>query len=1186
VTKQRGSFWAWATQSAGLIMILALALFAPVATASSGHLFDARLSLRGDCAVSSLDEVPDPGVCPGTTGVDHPPKAFEQPCGTALDRYGDLYVASGAQGGAGTEGRIDVFNAEGEYLTEIKDERQPCGVAVDSLGNVYVAEYVGKNTVRFEPKSFPPVKGSDYEPGVIVHEPDHTNGSSEICTGSWSVAVDPSNDHLFVGMGCSIIEYRSAAEGNAVAREGIGVGSGSVDLLMVGIYGANHDVYTTASGAGGAGRVFVLDGGDGHKKCEIDGSETPEGSFGFKVGFAGLAVDQENGDVYVADIGEFGREAVDQFDSSCHYIGQIKHSFKEIPIVIGGGALAVDSPCVNALEEGCDLGAYESPNAGNVYVAQGKNNASYHVYAFQPAIPPVRPEVADQSASSITDAEAVLEGRIDPGNAPATYWFEYTTQAQFEASGYAGASRAPVPNGSLEAGTAFVGVAVPVSGLLPETQYRFRLVASNHCDLGEPEKECVQAGEGSEGKDAAFATYPSEAGLPDGRAYELVTPVDTNGRIPTVSELGSGFNASSFNTSLVSPSGASLSFGTEGGAIPGLGGGGYHDTYRAVRVPGSGWQSQFTGLSAAQAQEPHPGGIEANQELSFWQAEGASGSLAVGGQTGANYIRRPGGVLSPKCSPEPGGSFEFVGCGKLGTEPFARGVWISPGGSHVVFTDDAHKTGVPAKRLESCSPPAGISAIYDRTPDGVTHCVSLLPGETTQTARSVYQGVSEDGSAVAFTVDGDPGFYVRLDDAQTVQAAEGQVRFGGLSRDGSRLVYLVPDVGQPTLPGTEIPQGEIFACDLRSGPCAGAEKSQDPIQIGEEDSVLVNVSADGSHVYFVSPRQLDGSRGTLGADNLYLWDGSTHFIATLEHSDVVGHAGIPGGANVGGLGLWVSQAVAAEPGIQSGAASDPSRSSPDGSVLVFESRAQLGEYANGGHSEVYRYEAGAAVGSALACASCNPTGAVAESNAQLQSDYGAPFATFPPVTSLTPVANLSADGRRVFFQSADQLALADTDGKVDVYEWEAAGSGSCLRAAGCISLISDGRSAANEYLYAATPSGGDVFFESAGLLVPEDDETTPSIYDAREGGGFPAPPVAPGECSGEACQQPQPSPVNAIAGSAHFTGPGNRRAGKCKSGKSSGRASRAGARAGAKKGCGGRRKPKHHRKARSGGGAR
>lgn len=1173
-------------QSAGLIAILALVVFAPVATASAGHLFDARLSLRGDCAVSTLDEVPDPGVCPGTAGIDHPPKAFEQPCGTAVDRYGDLYVASGAQGGAGTEGRIDVFNAEGEYLTEIKDENQPCGVAVDSMGNVYVAEYVGKNAVRFEPQSFPPAKGSHYEPAVIVHEPDRTNGSSEICTGSWSVAVDPSNDHLLIGMGCSIIEYSSAAEGNAVVGEGIGVGSGSVDLLMVGIYGANHDIYTTASGTGGEGRVFILDGSDGHKKCEIDGSETPEGSFGFKSGFAGLAVDQENGDVYVADIGEFGREAVDQFDSSCGYIGQIKHSLKEIPIVIGGGALAVDSPCVNALEEECHLGAYESPNAGNVYVAQGKNGASYHVYAFQPAIPPVQPEVAGQSASSITDTEAVLEGRIDPGNAPATYRFEYTTQAQFEANGYAGAARVPVPNGSLEAGTAFVGVTVPVSGLQSETQYRFRLVVANHCDLGESEKECVQAGEGVEGRDAVFATYAPEADLPDTRAYELVTPADTNGRIPTASELGSGFNASSFNTSLVSSSGESLTFGTEGGAIPGLGGGGYHDTYKAVRVAGSGWQSQFTGLSAVQAQEPHPGGIEANQELSFWQAEGASGSLAVGGQTGANYIRRPGGVLSPKCSPEPGGIFEFVGCGKLGTEPFARGVWIGPGGGHVIFTDDARKTGVPAKRLEPCSPPAGTSAIYDRTQDGITHCVSLLPGDATPSARSVYQGVAQDGSAVAFTIDGAPGFYVRLDDAQTVQAAEGQVRFGGLSDDGRRLVYLVPDAGQPMLPGTEIPQGGIFACDVRSGPCAGAGKSHDPVQIGGEDSVLVNVSADGSHVYFVSPQQLDGSRGTPGADNLYLWDGSTHFIATLEHSDIVGHAGIPGGANIGGLGLWVSQAVAAEPGIQSGAASDPSRSSPNGTVLVFESRAQLGEYANAGHGEVYRYEAGTPAGSALSCVSCNPTGAAAESNAQLQSDYGAPFATFPPVTALTPVANLSTDGRRVFFQSADRLALADTDGKVDVYEWEAAGSGSCQRAAGCISLISSGRSAADEYLYAVTPSGGDVFFESAGLLVPQDDETTPSIYDAREDGGIPVPPSAPQECSGEACQRPLSVPVNTIAGSAQFIGPGNRHARKCKPAKPRGRASTTVARVSAKKHCGGRPKPKHHRKARSGGSAR
>ena len=116
---------------------------------------------------------------PRHAGVDHPPKAFNEPCGTAVDRHGDVYVSSSVSTSARPEGRIDVFNAKGEYLTEIKDPHQPCNLAVDSEGNVYVAEYEGKNAVLFKAKSFPPAKGATYEGPLIVKE--RTGSGRRIC---------------------------------------------------------------------------------------------------------------------------------------------------------------------------------------------------------------------------------------------------------------------------------------------------------------------------------------------------------------------------------------------------------------------------------------------------------------------------------------------------------------------------------------------------------------------------------------------------------------------------------------------------------------------------------------------------------------------------------------------------------------------------------------------------------------------------------------------------------------------------------------------------------------------------------------------------------------------------------------------------------------------------------------------
>src|SRR5690349_11504453 len=71
-------------------------LGATSAAATDTHLYDPALSLTGGCSTSSTDPIPDPGPCPGLAGVDHPPLGFDNPCGTAVDRFGDIYVASSA----------------------------------------------------------------------------------------------------------------------------------------------------------------------------------------------------------------------------------------------------------------------------------------------------------------------------------------------------------------------------------------------------------------------------------------------------------------------------------------------------------------------------------------------------------------------------------------------------------------------------------------------------------------------------------------------------------------------------------------------------------------------------------------------------------------------------------------------------------------------------------------------------------------------------------------------------------------------------------------------------------------------------------------------------------------------------------------------------------------------------------
>jgi len=119
-----------------------------------------------------------------------------------------------------------------------------------------------------------------------------------------------------------------------------------------------------------------------------------------------------------------------------------------------------------------------------------------------------------------------------------------------------------------------------------------------------------------------------------------------------------------------------------------------------------------------------------------------------------------------------------------------------------------------------------------------------------------------------------------------------------------------------------------------------------------------------------------------------------------------------------------------------------------------------------------------------------------------------------------------------------------------VYEWTAAGADGCeasspgfsAKDAGCLRLISSGRSESDSHFLDASPSGRDVFFSTDERLVRWDTDNNYDLYDARIGGGFQEPPAATPECVGEQCQgnlavPPTPSTFGsggAVAGAETF----------------------------------------------------
>jgi hypothetical protein len=197
---------------------------------------------------------------------------------------------------------------------------------------------------------------------------------------------------------------------------------------------------------------------------------------------------------------------------------------------------------------------------------------------------------------------------------------------------------------------------------------------------------------------------------------------------------------------------------------------------------------------------------------------------------------------------------------------------------------------------------------------------------------------------------------------------------------------------------------------------------------------------------------------------------------------------------------------------------------PDGGFAAFPSTLPLTGFNSAGHREIYRY---AASTGKLNCASCDPTGVEPTSDSTLASNG----------------LSLTNDGR-IFFTTAEPLALRDTDNRQDVYEWEEPGAGNCepsspnySRGANeCLSLISSGTSPFDSILLGAGSDGTDAFFFTRDSLAPQD-ENGPSakLYDAREHGGFAFKPEPPSckssdECHGPGSPPPPPPDVHVNTG--------------------------------------------------------
>jgi hypothetical protein len=611
----------------------------------------------------------------------------------------------------------------------------------------------------------------------------------------------------------------------------------------------------------------------------------------------------------------------------------------------------------------------------------------------------------------------------------------------------------------------------------------------------------------------------SAEALPNGRAYELVSPPDKNDQSVLCCR------HPQFVAPFSSPSGDDVVYQARGAFAGAAANHVQGNFYLGSRTPPS-----WTTMSLIPPLDVRPSvGF-----LKVWQVSEdrskavvrSNAALSPGAWSSSNGNAGEAMYVRDLSS----GSYElFTPAPVSGTTPYRPDfVGADADLSHVVFDTTAALTP------DAVSLPSFLRKVY-KWAEGTLTLESVLPdgtpvtgsGGSSQfpTAELLEGAVSRDGSRVFFTALQGPdtgrlflregGATVGVNDEENTGQviAPGAATFRRATPDGSKAFF----TSQQQL----VDEDTNTLADLYLYTHSGDPGNEDNLTLvsadGEpDDGSAANVqnilgsSDDGSRVYFVALGQLvDGAEPGSGP-KLYLWDeGELNFIALM--------------AAGGDANTWSDQPTLAY----------PRRYVPSsGAGVLFVSRRSITGYDNanpanpdcsdGFCEQIFLYQAddSTPVNPDVVCVSCNPTGAPPTSDAGNRFD----------AELSNRARHLSDDARRAFFASPEPLLPNDTNGRRDVYMWED----------GALQLISTGRSIEDSFFSDASPSGDSVFFMTTERLVGWDIDSSADIYDARVGGGLPEPPHPTLPCSGDPCQgSPSGRPPLASPNSSSFRGLGD-----------------------------------------------
>ena len=812
----------------------------------------------------------------------------------------------------------------------------------------------------------------------------------------------------------------------------------------------------------------------------------------------------------------------------------------------GGSALGGSGEAVKAEITGL------IPNTAYTFCLRAHNEAGEESTLSSPVTfttPPAVLVIKSESSSDLSSTEARLEAEINPGNSETAYHFEYgPTAGSYDVS-------VPVPDAHIHAGLTSVSVSAVATDLTPSTIYHYRVVAANALPgvVEGPDQTfttLASVGTGSPlncPNAQLRAEQPSALELPDCRAYEMVSPLDKN-------------DSDAVNEGSDSIVRASLA----GEAIT-------YNAYGAFAEPaGSQYESQYlssrgsAGWSTKNITPPY----KAHQTTLY----SAYRSLAFTPELSAG-ITETDVPLTSEALPEvedlyvadlAGASYQLVssnGNNSAHSAETPEVVGASNDLSHILF-EDAGKIyewadgrlsvineGMNAAAGGGSEYEAEGSAFWRAMSDNGARVFMTSSGEFDQPNRQLY--VRENPEQPQSPLSGEE--CTVPSDACTVEVSASQktngsdphgpqsARYWGASVDGSTAFFtscekltneataasLAATTEDPCKPGTPGVGNDLYEYDLEKP--AGERLTDLTVNTKNTDGAgvlgVVDISEDGSYVYFVAEGEL-AADAVAGQPNLYLdHDGAVTFIATLKPG------GKAYGQNPGDSSDWSN----GDPALNT------VRETPDGTHLAFLSSMSLTGYDNeqaatgeceefegedGKCREIYEYDAGAGSES-LRCVSCDPSGARPVGPSSFGDEEGNASSQREDYTP----RSFSEDGSRLFFQSRDALVPQDSDGLQDVYEYED----------GHVYPISDVTGGYESSFLDASASGNDVFIATTDQLLPQDTDFRTDVYDARVGGGYPISTSPPTCDSADACKapvSPQPAVFRAPASST-FSGAGN-----------------------------------------------